>query len=127
MDNNSLLGENCLLKLKTQFNLFSNIFSYKKYDDKFLAFLKEIEKPSNNMCTKIFSIDEKAIRCEECGKLDSSIICLDCYEKSKEFHKSHKILYETDAEGGCCDCGNPEVWDKNSFCPSHKGTFFFFL
>ena len=123
MDNNSLVDENYLLKLKTQFNLFSNIFSYKKYDDKFLAFLKEIEKPSNNMCTKIFSIDEKAIRCEECGKLDSSIICLDCYEKSKEFHKSHKILYETDAEGGCCDCGNPEVWDKNSFCPSHKGTF----
>ena len=109
--------------LKKKFNLFSNIFSYEEYNIDFLDYLKEIEKPSNNVCAKIFEAEEKAVRCEECALLDSSIICLECYEKSKEFHKSHNIIYEIDVEGGCCDCGNPEVWKKETFCPSHKGSF----
>jgi len=124
MDKNSLNEEISFLTLKTQFNSFSKIFSYEEYDDDFLSYLKEIEKPSNNVCSKTFSKNDKAISCKECGKYDTSIICLDCFEKSKEFHKSHEIFYETDIDGGCCDCGNIEVWDKNGFCPSHKGIFF---
>ena len=124
MDKNSLNEEISFLTLKTQFNSLSKIFSYEEYDDDFLSYLKEIEKPSNNVCSKTFSKNDKAISCKECGKYDTSIICLDCFEKSKEFHKSHEIFYETDIDGGCCDCGNIEVWDKNGFCPSHKGIFF---
>ena len=111
------------IDLEAQFNLFSQIFAYEEFNADFLEYLKEIEKPSNNVCAKIFEGEEKAIRCLECSKYDTSIICLDCYEKTKEFHKSHTILYEMDVEGGCCDCGNGEVWDKKSFCSLHKGTF----
>ena len=111
------------LIIEEKYNLFSNIFSYKKYDKSFLDYLKDTAKPSNNVCAKIFIKNEKAIQCKECAKYDTSIICIDCYEKSKDLHRGHTILYETYIEGGCCDCGNPEVWEKKSFCPSHKGSF----
>ena len=109
--------------LKKQFNSFSMIFSFPEYNNEFLEYLKEIEKPSNNICVKIFKNGEKAIRCEECAFYETSIICLECYEKTKDYHKSHNIIFETNVEGGCCDCGNPEVWKKESFCPDHKGSF----
>ena len=112
-----------LVNLQKKINSFSMIFSYTKYNDEFLKYLKEIEKPSNNICVKIFKKGEKAIRCEECAFHNTSIICLECYEKTKDYHKTHNIIFETDVEGGCCDCGNPEVWKKESFCPEHKGSF----
>ena len=93
--------------LKKQFNSFSMIFSYTEYNNEFLKYLKEIEKPSNNICVKIFKGGEKAIRCEECAFYNTSIICLECYEKTKDYHKNHNIIFETDVEGGCCGCGNP--------------------
>ena len=113
-----------LINLSEQLNSFSKIFFFEEYNDYFLDYLSSIKKPSNNVCAKIFKKDEKAIRCQECSKYDTSIICLDCYERTKDIHKSHTIFYETeDLEGGCCDCGNPDVWDKNTFCPIHKGSF----
>ena len=113
-----------LIDLKKQIDLFSRIFSYYKYDDDFLDYLHSIEKPANNVCAKVFGPNEKAVRCEECAKYDISVICLDCYERTKNIHKFHTIFYETEnIEGGCCDCGNLEVWAENSFCPLHKGAF----
>jgi len=125
MEENSLIKEanSDLNNLQKKINSFSMIFSYTEYNNEFLEYLKKIEKPSNNICVKIFKDDEKAIRCEECALYETSIICLECYEKTKDYHKSHNIIIETDAEGGCCDCGNPEVWKKESFCPEHKGSF----
>ena len=116
------INEN-LDKLQEKINSFSMIFSNTEYNNEFLEYLKKIEKPQNNICVKLFNADDKAIRCQECAFYDTSIICLECYEKTKDYHKSHNIIFETDIEGGCCDCGNPEVWKKESFCPEHKGTF----
>ena len=123
MDMNSPLKEINSLLIKNYINSFVNIFSYNEYNKEFLNYLKGIEKPSNNVCAKLFSENEKAFHCEECGKYEGSIICMECYEKSKDFHKGHNIYIENDVEGGCCDCGNPEVWNQNGFCPSHKGFF----
>ena len=123
-ENSSIIEINSDLdNLQEQINSFSMIFSYTEYNNEFLEYLKEIEKPSNNICVKIFKDGEKAIRCEQCAFYETSIICLECYEKTKDYHKSHNIIFETDVEGGCCDCGNPEVWKKESFCPEHKGCF----
>ena len=119
MDDNSFLKK----YIEEEFNLFSKIFSYEIFNEDFLDYLKKIEKPSNNVCAKMFGPNDKAVRCKNCLKDEDAIMCLDCFEKSKEFHKNHTILYETDIEGGCCDCGNSEAWDKNTFCPLHKGNF----
>ena len=102
MVENSLSKEtnSVLDNLQAQINSFSMIFSCTEYNNKFLEYLKEIEKPSNNICVKLFKDGEKAIRCEQCGFYDTSIICLECYEKTKDYHKSHNIIFETDVEGG---------------------------
>ena len=90
MEENSLSKEtnSVLDNLQAQINSFSMIFSYTEYNNEFLKYLKEIEKPSNSICVKIFKDSEKAIRCEQCAFYDTSIICLECYEKTKDYHKS---------------------------------------
>ena len=123
MDTNSQSKEINSLSIKNAITSFVNIFSYEDYNEEFLKYLKKIEKPSNNVCAKLFSENEKAFHCEECGKYESSIICMECYENNKEFHKDHTISLENDVEGGCCDCGNPDVWEEKGFCSLHKGFF----
>ncbi len=109
MEENSLSKEtnSDYNSLQAQINSFSMIFSYNEYNNDFLEYLKKIEKPSNNIYVKIFKAGEKAINCEECAIYEPSIICLECYEKTKDYHKHHNIIFEIDVEGGCCGCGNP--------------------
>ena len=47
--------------------------------------LKKISIPTNQVCVKELE-HQSAIFCKQCGVCSNSIICLGCYEKSKEKH-----------------------------------------
>ena len=131
-------------KLKTQSNpLFKNIyeetskfFSYfedkkNKFQglfDKDLAnledtmnYLESIALPHNCKCSEIIDTlpGWKCLDCSEFG----SIYCSNCYLKSKNLHKGHKIYYlpKSEKTTGRCDCGDGNY--LKVFCPEHKGSF----
>ena len=98
---------------------------HKLFDNNLNSFnevLKHLEKISiDNKCVCSAVIGNKpAWRCIDCCKYESAIYCSNCYIKSKNLHKNHKLyyLYST---GGMCDCGDPD--SLNIFCPEHKGPF----
>ena len=109
------------LTLSNHINLFPKIFSFESFDNNFISYLKENHKPSNNICAKILN-NQGAFHCKECSLCENSVICIECYEKSKDIHKNHTISFDTVFDG-CCDCGNPEALVYSAFCSSHKGTF----
>ena len=131
-------------KLKTQLNplfiyineetsLFYTYFEDKinKFQDIFgkdlknlvdtMNYLKSIALPHNCICSEI--IDSlPGWKCLDCSELDS-IYCSNCYIKSKNLHKGHKIHYlpKPEKTTGRCDCGDQS--NLKIFCPEHKGAF----
>lgn len=47
--------------------------------------------------------------CGDCEKDSSCIMCVECYEKSKDKHKLHKKKFKG-VVSGMCDCGDPDSW-----------------
>jgi len=86
-----------------------------------MNYLESIAIPHNCKCSEI--IDSlpgwKCLDCSEFG----SIYCSNCYIKSKNLHKGHKIHYlpKTEKTTGRCDCGDGNY--LKVFCPEHKGSF----
>lgn len=71
----------------------------------------------NHPCSRIFRKGEPIYRCLTCGYDDTCALCANCYQE--EFHQGHKVhvticLREN---GGVCDCGDPEAWVNDFFCP----------
>ena len=116
MENSIETTENNDKDLKCQ---LANIFNYEKYNYEFIKYLKSIEIPNTQVCSKIFN-DDYYVQCLTC-KSDSSCICLDCYKKTKHLHKNHDIKFVI--YDGYCDCGHIENWPKEKFCSKHKGIF----
>jgi hypothetical protein len=106
-------------ELENLYDSFAEIFNFNSLDNNCLSYLKEISIPTNQVCAKTI---KSAWRCLDCEKDSSCIICTECYEKSKEKHKNHKIIFKPNASG-CCDCGDPDAWDVNGFCSDHQGCF----
>ena len=100
---------------------FSKIFEYDSLNKQFENYLSTLQQPTNQVCAKKL-INVGAWSCKDCEKDSSCIICMECYEKSKEKHIGHKIKYKTKVSG-CCDCGDPDAWDPKGFCSEHMGTF----
>ncbi len=94
--------------------LFNN--DLKSFDD----CLKYLEKKAiKNNCVCAGVIDNiPGWKCVQCSKYENAIYCNDCYIKSKELHKNHKVLYLY-SSSGMCDCGDPD--SLTSFCPDHTG------
>ena len=46
-------------------------------------------------------------------------MCCECYERTKELHKFHKVVFKTSVSG-CCDCGDPNFWSSDGTCLEHK-------
>ena len=111
--------QNILNELDSLLSQFPLIFNIE--NDQLIKFLKSKNIPLNLVCAKMLD-NQGAVYCEQCGKQDNCIICFECYENSKELHKGHNIVLKTNTNG-CCDCGNPDAWDKDHFCPNHKGFF----
>ena len=118
MEETSLL---LLQKLKESFIKFSQIFSYDIPDNSFFKYLKTQEKESNQICAKKLS-NVGGWECKNCGKDSTCIICIECYENSKEKHIGHQLKYKNNVSG-CCDCGDPDAWNEKSFCSKHSGIF----
>ena len=101
---------------------FAEIFGYKKYDEELFIYLKKISKPNNQICNKNVKSGEGGWKCKDCENSSNSLICVQCFEKAKEKHKNHKILFEPRANG-YCDCGDPNSIKEEGFCPEHLGPF----
>lgn len=50
-------------------------------------------------------------------QIDTALFCYDCFVRSS--HKGHTFR-ELEAAGGCCDCGDSELWNSSGFCPDHS-------
>ena len=109
--------------LNTEYDKFARIFDIPSYINKsqLIKKLKKMEVPNNQVCGKVFN-KQGAVYCEECSEFNNSLICMECYEHSKELHINHTLSFKN-VISGCCDCGNPEFWKTSGFCSLHKGIF----
>ena len=82
-----------------------------------LKYLEKTAIPNKCVCAAVID-NIPGWRCIECSKYENSIYCNDCYKKSKNLHKNHKVVYLY-SSSGMCDCGDPD--SLNKFCPEHIG------
>ena len=54
--------------------------------------------------------------------MTNSLICTECFNKSKNKHKNHNVTFKPEGNG-FCDCGEASAIIKESFCPDHNGPF----
>jgi len=121
---NNLHEETSLFYLyfEDKINKFKDLFDKDlKSLDNTVDYLESIALSHNCKCSDI--IDSlPGWKCLDCSELDS-IYCSNCYIKSKDLHKGHKIhfLPKSEKTTGRCDCGDPN--NLKVFCPEHKGSF----
>ena len=106
-------------KFKLLLNQISNTFGH-EYNEQFFACLKSISKPNKQICNREIKRGEGGFRCIDCTLCSNAIYCTDCFNKTKDKHKNHNVLFKPYASG-FCDCGDPNSSIKESFCPEHQG------
>jgi E3 ubiquitin-protein ligase UBR1 len=76
------------------------------------------EGARGHACGHIFKPGEASYRCKNCAADDSCVLCAKCFHASD--HEGH-VVYVSISNGhsGCCDCGDPEAWDKPVNCSIH--------
>ena len=82
-------------------------------------YLESISIPNKCECAGIIDTIP-GWRCEECSQSGNVIYCSNCYIKSKDLHKGHKVFYLR-SSGGMCDCGDPD--SLYTFCHEHCGQY----
>ena len=107
--------------LQQNLNEIANVFEY-KYDELFFYYLKLISKQNIYFCNKTIKKGEGGWKCLDCIIDSNSLMCNNCYNKSKEKHKGHRIKFYPE-QHGFCDCGNHNFIIQESFCPDHQGAF----
>ena len=107
--------------LKGYLNEISKVFGHGN-NSAFFKYLKKISKPSNQVCNKRVAKGEGGWKCLDCEIDSLSLICNSCFMNSRNFHKNHKIIFNKNIFG-YCDCGDPNVINKEGFCPDHQGSF----
>ena len=100
--------------IKSFHKLFNN--DLKDFED-CIQYLEKKAIPNNCICAGVID-NIPGWRCVECSKYENAIYCNDCYIKSKDAHKNHKVLYLF-SSSGMCDCGDPD--SLTTFCPDHSG------
>ena len=81
-------------------------------------YLESSSSPNNSICGNF--IEKFAyFKCADCSKNKAAKYCTDCYFKSKNIHKNHKV-YLCFGEG-ICNCG--DQFYLSSFCSEHNGPF----
>ena len=108
-------------EFKKILNEISHLFEY-EYNDSFFEFLKSISKPNNQVCNKAVKNGEGAYKCLDCEIDSLSLICCDCFNKHKDKHKGHRVVFHPE-NYGYCDCGDPNTLKKEGFCSEHQGPF----
>ena len=107
--------------LKSYFDQISKTFGY-EYNESFFTYLKSISKPNHQVCSKEIKLGEGGFRCNDCCLLTNAILCTECFNKSKDKHKNHNVIFKP-YSNGFCDCGDASSMIKESFCPDHNGPF----
>ena len=107
--------------LKLYLNKIAKAFGY-EYNDSFFSYLKSISKPNNQVCNREIKSGEGGFKCIDCFFLNNAVICMDCYNKTKDKHKNHNAIFKP-YSSGFCDCGDPNTMNKESFCHDHQGPF----
>ena len=108
-------------KLKNYLNDISKVFGY-EYNQSFFLYLKSISKPNNQVCNKRVEYGEGGWKCLDCEIDLLSLLCNDCFARSKDRHKGHRVIFDP-GSNGYCDCGDPNTYIEEGFCPLHKGPF----
>ena len=108
-------------KMKSYLSQISKAFGY-EYNESFFSYLKSISKPNRQACNREIKEGEGGFRCVDCTLLSNAIFCTDCFNKTKDKHKNHHVLFKP-YSNGFCDCGDPTSAIKESFCPEHHGPF----
>jgi E3 ubiquitin-protein ligase UBR1 len=70
-------------------------------------------------CGHIFRPGEATYQCRACGADDTCVMCSRCFEASD--HEGHPIyIVMSGGHAGCCDCGDPEAWNRPMHCSIHS-------
>ena len=101
-------------------NKFYLIFdkNFKDFEES-LKYLEDIAIPNKCVCAGAIETIP-GWRCDDCSKYGNTIYCNDCYIKSKNLHKNHKVFFLY-SSSGMCDCGDPD--SLYTYCPEHSGPF----
>ena len=84
-----------------------------------LKHLEKISVPNKCICAGIIN-EIPGWQCIDCSKYENTIYCHNCFIKSRDLHKNHKVLYSYNS-GGMCDCGDPD--SLYQYCSEHSGPF----
>lgn len=69
-------------------------------------------------CGHVFEGSESTYYCRTCTKDDTCVLCTKCFHASD--HEGHHVVVSlSQGGGGCCDCGDPEAWDRPVICSIH--------
>jgi hypothetical protein len=106
--------------LNDSINHFHSLFNKNLKDFKdCLEYLEKIAIPNKCVCAGVIDTIP-GWRCVDCSKYENAIYCNDCYIKSKDLHKNHKVLFLYNSTG-MCDCGDPD--SLCTFCSEHSGPY----
>ena len=83
--------ENLQQKLSDLYIQFSQIFGCADIDASLFKELRSLNVLTCQPCAKKLKY-EGAWTCKDCEGDSTCIICMECYERSKEKHKNHKVF-----------------------------------
>ena len=99
------------------------IKSYNKYIDSLKSTL-----PPHMRCHRTLHENDISYCCKNCCKGESSCMCSSCFDLKKHevilsvftHLQGHKYVCNRTSGTGCCDCGDPESWDRDHWCDKHR-------
>ena len=72
------------------------------------------------VCQHPFKRNDIVWVCRTCQADETCVLCHACFTQSN--HEGHDVAFYHAQAGGCCDCGDPDAWDPQGFCPHHGPT-----
>jgi E3 ubiquitin-protein ligase UBR1 len=70
-------------------------------------------------CGHIFKQGEASYACRTCSADDTCCLCSKCFDATD--HTGHMVRISiSPGNSGCCDCGDPEAWNRPMFCTIHS-------
>jgi E3 ubiquitin-protein ligase UBR1 len=77
------------------------------------------EAARGKACGHIFRAGEASYACRTCSMDDTCCLCSKCFEATD--HTGHMVRVSVSpGNSGCCDCGDPEAWNRPMFCTIHS-------
>ncbi|KAL2144399.1 hypothetical protein VTI28DRAFT_9136 [Corynascus sepedonium] len=77
------------------------------------------EAARGKACGHIFKQGEASYACRTCSADDTCCLCSRCFDATD--HTGHMVRISiSPGNSGCCDCGDPEAWNRPMFCTIHS-------